>query len=150
MLGDSHLALSRLRKARDAYYLARQIKGDDADAWADVAKAALALRDAPRAILAAREALRIDEGCLDALLVLGCALLLDRQAEQAAATLSGGLALHGRNGTLRCLLGKAHATMGDPRTARRWYQEAIRDDPDSQLARALLAEPPWQDAPRSP
>ena len=140
MMGDCHMALNQPYKARDAYYVARRMKGDDADSWTNIAKAALALHDEPRAVLSAREALRVDATHLDASLILGYALLRQGLTIEAVEAISGAIALHPDSVTLRCLLGRAHAAAGDERSAQRCYRTAVRLDPDNELARALVAQ----------
>jgi tetratricopeptide (TPR) repeat protein len=137
--GDCHMALKQYAQARDAYVAARQKKPESPEAWADIAKAALALQDAPRAILSAREALRLDAGCEEAALILGYALLVDGQTRDAISALDAAVRAHPRNGTLRCLLGRAYEASGDSASAERCYQAAVLVDPSNELARALLA-----------
>ena len=137
--GDCHMALGQYAQARDAYVSARQCQPDNAETWSDIAKAALALRDAPRAIMAAREALRIDPRCENAPMILGYALLQEEQAQEAASALRAAVRVHPKNGTLHCLLGRALEALGDNAAAEKCYRAAILVDPENELARTLLA-----------
>ena len=137
-MGDCYMVLGRPRNARDSYYMARHIKGDDPAVWVDVAKAALALNDAPRAILSAREALRLDETNLEAYMALGYALLRDGQTDSAMQELSKAVKLHPSNSMLQCLLGRAYAAGGNRVAARGCYQAALRLEPGNKLAETLM------------
>jgi len=138
MVGDCHMIAGRFYDARDAYYAAMRLKEDDSGAWVNLGKAALALGDSARAVLSAREALRLEPRSLDAALVLGYALLCDGRNEAAVTELRSAAAIHPDSGTLQCLLGKAHAAAGGDEDAVRCYQSALRLEPDNKLARALL------------
>ena len=147
MMGDCCMALGRHRAAYDSYCIARQLKGANAEAWVDVAKAALAIQDAPAAVRAATEALRIDETSHQGVLTLGYALLQAGQGQRAVTVLTRALARHRGDATLLCLLGRACASTGDRAAARRHYRNAVKAEPGSKLARVLLAS---LDEPGSP
>ena len=136
--GDCQMALNRPYEARDAYYIASELSPSSPGVWANLAKAALALQDTPRAILTARQALNLDAGCLDALLVLGYALMRDGQIPRAVGVLQGAVAQHPNNGTVKCLLGRAYAAQGNGAEAARCYAAALRAEPDNALARELV------------
>ena len=138
-MGDCHMALGRPAPARDAYYRACDLKEKDPGAWADVAKAALALGDNVRATLAAREALNLDQSHAEAILVLGYSLLRSDQADEARRTLSRSLPRFRDNVTFLCLLGQACQGSGDNTSAKRYYQAANRLEPENELPRTLLA-----------
>ena len=140
LLGDSYLSLGWLGNARNAYRSAIEREPTDAGLWANLAKAALALREESRAILAARESLRLDETRLDAVLVLGYALLRNRQARQAVDVLEQAVQGHPESVTLRCLLGRSYTAAGQTAKARRCYFAAVRLEPENPLARELLAQ----------
>ena len=141
MLGDCHMAMGRPIEARDAYQIASQQSPESAGAWANLAKAALALNDLPRAILSAKQALNLEAGRLDATLLLGYALLRNGQVDGALRLLPQAVARYPDNGTLRCLLGRAHAAAGNEAEAAQCYAAALKLEPDNQLAQALLAGP---------
>jgi len=138
MIGDCQMALKRPYEARDAYYAASELHPSSPGVWANLAKAALTLQDAPRAILTARQALNLDAGCLDALLVLGYALLREGQIPRAVGVLEGAVAQHPNSGTVKCLLGRAYAAQGNGAEAARCYAAALRAEPDNALARELV------------
>jgi len=140
MLGDCCLATGKTADARDAFLAAGEIDPSSALVWANVAKAALALGDVPRAVLSARRALSIDSECLEAQLLLGYALLRNSQAVQALAVLKQTVAAHPDNGMALCLLGRAHAAAGDAPKARQCYGDALRHEPGNELAKELLAD----------
>ncbi len=149
-IGDCYMALNRPTAARDAYYRVREIKGDDADAWADIAKAALALGDDVRATLAAREALQADESHAEATLVLGYALIRNGQAREARRALSRSLGRFRDSATFLCLLGRACAADGDEQAARRHYRQAAQLEPENDLPKTLLAGSTQGDARKMP
>ena len=139
MLGDCYEAAGKHAQAFDAYFTLTEKTPDDASAWTALAGSALGMRDAPRAILSARKALRLAPDDVDATLVLGYALLRDRQVPQAVEVLSRAVQAHPNHTTVRCLLGRAHAAAGNTAEANRCYAEALKADPNSHLARELLA-----------
>ena len=73
-------------------------------------------------------------------MVLGYALLCEKQTDQAVKALTLAARRHPRNATLQCLLGKAHAAAGDQASARRHYYKAAGLEKDNELARLLLAD----------
>lgn len=142
MIGDCLMAVGRAYEARDAYFAASELRPADAGVWTNLAKAALAIDDTPRAILSSGHALKLDPGRLDASLLLGYALLKDAQHRRAVAVLTQAARSHPRSGTLRCLLGRAYEVEGDGAEAVRWYAAALRVEPENQLAKELLAKRP--------
>jgi len=139
MLGDCYMATNRAPQAREAYFRATELSPSDAGVWCNLAKAALAVKDTSRAIVASRQALRLDSNRLDASLVLGYALLRDGQGPRAVAVLSDAVGKHPRSAELLCLLGRAYAAGGDNASAGEYYAKALRIDPDNQLAVCLQA-----------
>jgi tetratricopeptide (TPR) repeat protein len=139
MLGDAQMGLGKARQAFEAYFTAAERAPDDPGAWVCLAHSALAIQDAPRAILAARKALTIEPQHVQATIVLGYALLRDNQPAEALKTLSRAAEAHADNGTIQCLLGRAYAANGQPAQALRCYSQAVKMDPSSRLARELLA-----------
>jgi len=139
MLGDCYLAVGRPANARDAYQAAAEISPSSATAWTDLAKAALALGDLARAIIAANQALSLDAKCLDATLVLGYALVRDGQAVKAVGVLKQAAGDHKDSGTLLCLLGCAYAGEGDEIEAIKCYSAALKLEPGNPLARELFS-----------
>ncbi len=138
MLGDCYLALGRARDARDTYQVAIELKPLDAGVWTNLAKAAMALRDTPRAILSARRALEISPNRLDATMLLAYALIRNDQARLAIGVLNGAVIRYDDSSMVYCLLGRAYAAVGNIAEARRSYAAAIRVEPGNKLARELL------------
>lgn len=139
MLGDCYMAMDRARQAREAYAQATELSPSDPGAWCNLAKAALAAEDMPRAIVAARQALRLDGNCQDASVLLGYAMLRDGDVDRARAVLADAAGRHPASAELRCVLGRVHAAAGDGESARRCYAEALRIEPGNVLAAQLLA-----------
>lgn len=139
MLGDAQMAMGNARAAFEAYFTATERTPDDAGVWACLANSALAIPDAPRAILAARKALAIDSDHVEASQVLGYALLRDNQPAEALKALSRAATAHPDDGMIQCLLGRAHAANGQQAQALRCYNQAVKVDPSNRLARQLLA-----------
>jgi tetratricopeptide (TPR) repeat protein len=139
LLGDCYMALNQPQEARQAFAAARDLEPAESRAWSNVAKAALAAGDAPRAIASAQEALRQESPGLDAFLLLGYALLKEGQAQRAATVLSGAVEKFPQHILLQCLLGKAYAASGDVAQAVRCYTAALRLEPDNPLPKELLA-----------
>lgn len=139
MVGDCYLAVGKPRRAFEAYYQASEQSPEVARVWGSLAKSALAMRDNARAILAARKALQQETDQLDALLVLGYALIREGQAAAAVETLKRATAAHPRSSTARCLLGRAHAAAGNHAESVRCYTAALQIDPQNRMARELLS-----------
>jgi len=138
MLGDSYLALGRPHPARDAYWKATDRKPDAAGLHLKLAKAALALQDNPRAVLAAQKALGLDADNSDAYMILGYAMLRQGRTRQALGLLKTATSRYPESSMLHCLLGRAYAADGEDAEARRCYAEAVRLDPDNEAAKELL------------
>jgi len=139
MLGDSYLARGEPHRAFEAYFTASERAPQEPAVWSALARSALAMNDMSRAILAARRALRLEAGQLDATLLLGYALLREKQVDQAIQILTQATGRHPRSPMLRCLLGRAHAAGGNNAEAIRCYTAALRLDPANALARELLS-----------
>ena len=138
MLGDCYMAMGRSFHARDAYQRATEISPSNSGVWSNLAKAALAMKDLPRAIVSARHAHMLDSACLEATILLGYALLRDGQVSPSLDVLKQGAARHPDSPELRCVLGRAHAAGGNKAEAMRCYAAALRIDPANALARELL------------
>ena len=138
MLGDSYMATGRLRNARNAYYRATELAPSDSGAWSNLAKSALAVRDLPRTIQAAKQAMELDSQSTDAALLLGFALLQTGHIPQSLSLLRRAIAMHPNSPELHCVLGRAHRAGGNQTEAMRCYAQALRIDPDNALAMELL------------
>jgi len=140
MLGDCHMEMDLTNEARRSYHRASELSPGSPGCWANLSKALLAIGDLPRAIDAARRALRLDANCADASILLGYAMLRDGQVPAALAVLERAAERHPENADLRCILGRVHEVAGRREGARRCYSEALRIDPSNDLARELLGE----------
>ena len=137
MLGDCLLAMDHPAEACDAYYRAKDITPDSAQAWTNLAKALLACRETARAAAAAREAVKLQADSTEAIGLLGYTLLSNGQVEEAMEVLIGAVRNHPSDVTLQCLLGRAHELSGDEVQAERCYAAALDSNPRSPLAREL-------------
>ena len=129
---------ARCERAQRVYAKALSRKPNSAALTIKIAQANLACGDTVAASRAARKALQISPGRLDATMVLGYSLLKDKKPREAERLLSPAVMLHPRSATLMCLLGRCHAAAGDSREARNCYRQAIILDPDSEVARKLF------------
>ncbi len=139
MRGECLLELGRTEEAREAYYKVSELEPSNITGWLGLAKASLAMSDFPRAMGAAREALKLDATDADAAMVFGYVLLHDRQTARALTVLTGAAAAHPLDVTLKCLLGRAYAASGHEDQARRCYADAFQVEPDNTLVHELLA-----------
>jgi len=137
MLGDCYTARGRIREARDAYMQAVELDPSNAGAWLNLARSTLTVGDPARAIIAARQALTLDGGSLDATLLLGYALLRDGQVSGSLHLLRPAVDRYPASAELLCVLGRAHDAAGDQSEAQRCYDAAMQVDPSSVLAREL-------------
>jgi cytochrome c-type biogenesis protein CcmH/NrfG len=141
MLGNACLATDRPDEALTAYEKAARLDGSSGTIWAGIAKADLVLGHSERAALAAKRALALDKGNVDASMLLGYAMLTDGRVEEALTHLIAATKKHPKDSTLWCLLGRAHAAARNSAQAVRRYSTAARLDPDNRLARELLDAP---------
>jgi len=139
MLGDCCAALGRPDAAARAYKTAVELKPDSASLIVKLAQAHLDAGDIPEAVRAARKALSVEPGHLDAALVLGCCLLRTGRAREAGEVLKTAAKTAPDSPMLLCLLGRCHVAFGRDAEARACYQQALTIDPESRLARELLA-----------
>lgn len=138
MLGDCYTAVSRTNRARLAYAEALARKPKSPALMVKMAQAYLAVGDFRSACLVARKSLAIAPGGLDATLVLGYSLFRDKKPLEAQRVLGPAVMLYPRSTTLLCLLGRCHAAAGDSDEAKRCYGEAVRADPECELAKKLF------------
>ncbi len=139
IIGDCYVALEQPKAARGAYETAANLDPGAGPIWVRVAKAALAAGDIPAANAAARQALTLMESSPEAAVVLGYALLHQGQAKDALQLLSDAVQKDPRQATLWCLLGRCHEALGQRDQALTCYRKALEAQPDSALARRLLA-----------
>lgn len=141
MLGNACLATDRADEARTAYQMAGRLDGSSGAIWASIAKADLVLGHSDRAALAAKRALALDKGNIEASMLLGYAMLTDGRVEEALTHLIRATRKHPKDSTLWCLLGRAHAAARNNAQAVRCYSTAAGLDPDNRLAKELLDAP---------
>jgi len=140
MIGDSYMALGRLGPAAAAYKAAVELDPDAAPAWTRLAKCSMALGDSAEAVVAARRALSLSRDSLEATIVLGYATLREGNPAEAEAVLSAAAKKHPGNATVRCLLGRCYAALGEKERAVACYKQALKCDPEHQLARSLYED----------
>ncbi len=140
MLGDCYMQTGKFEPARRSYLLATRRNADDAKVWTNLAKAALALDDLPRTIVASRRAIELDGDLQDAKLLLGYALLRDGQVTAALKALSDAVGQHPDSAELHCVLGRAYDEAGNSAAANKCYDQAVRVEPESVLARELASQ----------
>jgi len=148
MLGDALTATGHAGLARNQYETASRIDPDDPMIWASMAKASMLLKDDPRAILAARQALSLSNDCVDAALVLGYVLLRGDRPGEAIELLRPVADKHPDVPALWCTLGRCYAAQGHTDQAVVCYRQAVKTSPEDRLARYLLdaseARARWQ------
>ena len=140
MLGDCYMQIGKLDHARRSYLQATRQNSGDAKVWTNLAKAALALDDLPRTIVASRRAIELDGDVQDSKLLLGYALLRDGQVAAALKTLSDAVGQHPDSAELHCVLGRAYDEAGNSAAANEYYERAVRIEPENVLARELAAQ----------
>jgi tetratricopeptide (TPR) repeat protein len=138
MSGHAYLAMKRPREAQGAYETASRIDPADPLVWVSLAKAAMPVRDYPRAILASRQALALAGDCVEAVLLLGYASLREGRSAEAIDLLKAAAQKHPQDRTLWCMLGRCYAAGGQNDRAVSCYLEALKSDPEDRLARGLL------------
>jgi len=139
MLGDCYVDGGQYAQARDAYTAATKREPASSVAWVRLARTELAMKDFVRAILSANRALDLQADNEEAAVILGYGLLMTRQAGKARTVLAEAVSRNPDSSMLQCLLGRAHAELGDVAQARRCYQESLRLDPQNVAARELLS-----------
>ena len=139
MIGDSHMALQRPSKARDAYQTAIRIDPDSAPVWKALGRACLTLGDVNGASAAARKALILGGDSLEAAVVLAYGMMCRGKLDQAAAILDDQARKHPDDPTVLCMLGQCYQRMGRKDRATSCYQKVLRAQPQHPLARTLLS-----------
>jgi len=140
MLGDCYMAVSRPNRARLVYAEALAGKPSSPELTVKMAQAYLALGDTSTASRIARKALQLAPGGLEATLVLGYSLLRAKKPLEAERVLGPAVILYPKSVTLLCLLGRCHAASGDSDEAKKCYREAVKMDPECELARKLFSQ----------
>jgi len=138
MLGDAYLAQHRGKEAFNAYFTASERQPGRVEVWLSLSRAALAMNDSPRAVASAQRALQVSESDINAQLLLGYSLLRDSQPARAILVLTDAAADHPASSTIQCLMGQAHAAIGQKAEAIRCYTVALRLEPGNMVARQLL------------
>jgi tetratricopeptide (TPR) repeat protein len=139
LMGDCMMARRRYEPAEKAYQKACQIRPEDPNGWARLAKAALAQNRLTKAIRSAYQARDLDADHLDAAILLGYSLMRIEKPENAVDVLLDAAKVHPNDEIVLCLLGRAYSRMGQDEMARKFYDAAKRVQPDSQLLEGLLA-----------
>ena len=140
MLGDCYAAVSRPNRARLAYAEALARKPSSPELMVKMAQAYLAVGDTATASRIARKALEVAPGGLEATLVLGYSLFRDQKLLEAERVLGPAVMLYPKSVTLLCLLGRCHAAAGDIEEAKKCYREAVKVDPECELAKKLFSQ----------
>ncbi len=148
MLGDACLATDCADEARTAYLMGSRLDGSSGAVWTGIAKADLVLGQTNRAALAAKRALAVDKGSVEASMLLGYAMLRGNRVDEALTYLVQAIKKHPKDSTLWCLLGRAHAAASNNAQAVRCYSMAAGLDPDNRLARELLDAPYRTETPK--
>lgn len=138
--GDAACCLGQYARAVEHYRGALALQDNSAAAWVALARAKLSAGRAESAIRAAEEARKIDRTNLDAALVLGYALLKNRQPEDALRVLHAAQKAHPKAPMLHALLGKAYSQAGDADRARQCYRYALWLEPHHKAALALQSQ----------
>ena len=150
MTGDCYMALDMPRDARAAYETASGLDPADARIWTSLARAALSAQDPVRAASSARRALSLDARSSQALAVLGYALLRQDKADQALQELSSAGQQVPATATLQCIQGRCLEKLGRHAEAMDCYVLALKTEPASGLAKALLASADAKPTPGAP
>ena len=140
MLGDCYIAVSRPDRAKRAYAEALVRKPNTPELMVKVAQAHLASGDFGEAGKIARKALQIAPGGLDATLVLGYSLFRAKKPQEAESVLGPVSIIYPKSVTLLCLLGRCHAAAGEMNEAKQCYSDAIKVDPNCEVAKRLYAQ----------
>jgi len=140
MLGDCYTAVSRPNRARLVYAEALARKPSSPELMVKMAQAYLAVGDTGTASSIARKALQVAPGGLEATLVLGYSLLRAKKPLEAERVLGPAVMLYPKSVTLLCLLGRCHAAAGDSDEAKKCYREAVKVDPECEVAKKLFSQ----------
>ena len=140
MLGDCYITVSRPNRARLVYAEALAREPSSPELMVKMAQAYLAVGDNATAGSIARKALQIAPGGLEATLVLGYSLLRAKKPLEAERVLGPAVMLYPKSVTLLCLLGRCHAAAGDSDEAKKCYREAVKVDPECEVAKKLFSQ----------
>lgn len=138
--GRALAMLGRHGQARDVFAGQVRVYPEDADAWRDLAVSSLAAGDPSRAEVAAERfvALRPDDAA--GYTLRGLAALRHGRAEEAVRWQRLAVARAPQDAKVRVALGMALEAAGRRADASRAFAEAMRLDPDSEVARSAFAQ----------
>ena len=140
MLGDSYLLAGELQLATTQYETLCDREPNDADSWLSLAKAHAMQERFPEAADACTRAIKLGGSSAEAKGLLGYVLLKGGHTTEAIDLLTLAATAHPKDATLQCVLGRAHAALGQIDQAEACYAQAAELEPESRLAWRLLDE----------
>jgi superkiller protein 3 len=138
-LGECQMQTGRARDARNSFEQATEISASSTAAWLSLAKCTIQLGDTKRAELVLRKALALDAGSGEAHLMLGYVRLRQDRLPEAMGEFQKASALDSTDTVSLCMVGYVMEKTGKPEQALKYYAQALKINPDDQLASKLLA-----------
>lgn len=139
MTGDCLMAMNRPQEAKWAYREACRLAPSSCGLLVKTARAELAAEAPDEAAQTARKALALDARSAEAAMLLGYALIRGGHQKRAIVALTEASWLHPSSSIVWCLLGRAHAEKGSSPEAKQCYKTALGLEPNSRLAKELIA-----------
>ncbi len=139
-LGQCQLQLHRPRDARDSFESAAQLDASSPIVWLDLAKAAMELKDLPRAELSLRKATSLEPGSFEARLMLGYLRLRQGKLQDAMTAFREASTLDHNDTVSLCMVGYVFEKLGDSAQAIAWYAKALKVSPADDMASRLMSQ----------
>ncbi len=139
-MGQSQLQIGKPRNARESFEQAAQLDPGSAAVWLDLAKAAMQLKDFPRAELSLRKASSLDANSSEATLLLGYLRLRQGKLQEAMVAFRSASNLDHNDTVSLCMIGYVFEKLGEPSQAIIWYARALKVNPGDDMASHMMSQ----------
>jgi tetratricopeptide (TPR) repeat protein len=138
-LGQCQMDLGQVREARRTFESAAQLDGGSSAVWLSLARAAIQLKDTPRAEIALRKAMSLDPASSECRLMLGYLRLQQNKVKDALSAFERASVLDHSDTVSLCMIGYTLQKMGHTDQAIGYYAKALKIKPNDDMARKLMA-----------
>lgn len=139
ILGQTYLALRRTREARLCFQEITQESPNNTEAWLSLGKVYLQDNEAGQTVVVARRVLKNEPQNLRALILKALAEQKQRRWDEAQKTLVTAQQVAPKDSTILCLMGVNSQGQGRAEAAARYFEQALKINPQDAWAQELLA-----------
>ena len=139
MLGECELQSGRAGDAVQSFQLASEMTPDSMGVWLGMARAHLQLNSMRRADIALHHCLAIDPKNSEAYLLLGYLRLRQSKFDEAHDAFTRASSLDPADTVALCMVGLTLDKLGHAQDSAAYYQQALKINPDDEMATRLLA-----------